>query len=339
VKTAATSGLVERLHAELSGRGLSGPAPDRTDSIELQSPSADASRLDGLLRNLGFKEVRSPEMGRRAGSREYCGYDEAADRIIHLRTTAYRGSSGGTPDTRRGRRRASRSKSKTLVPGGTVIALVGADGAGKSSAAEALHRWLSPHFRVERIHMGKPRWSLTTMVLKSLIRLTKLRPPGRRARRSKSVDSAPRRAGFGLLLWHTVTARDRLRAHRRARRLAARGAVVICDRYPLAEIRSMDGRRTADLDPERRGWPASRLIALEENYYAAIDRPDQLIVLSVPADVAVQRRPEDPQARVRTRAGEILAIDWSAAGVHCLDSGRSLSAVHAELKRCVWDRL
>jgi len=227
-----------------------------------------------------------------------------------------------------------------LVSGGELIALVGADGAGKSSAVDALYDWLSPHLRVARIHMGKPRWSWSTFPIKATLKLLRHHSGLRgRWRSPASPPSREERGGFGQLIWHTVTARDRYRAYQRARRLAARGALVLCDRFPLPDIESMDGRRARRLSPAWRPWPVRMLIDLEERYYAAIDPPELLIVMRVHPDVALRRRPEDPEDRVRQRALEVLEVDGTAMGAHLVDASLPMREVHRELKSWIWARL
>ena len=65
----------------------------------------------------------------------------------------------------------------------------------------------------------------------------------------------------------------------------------------------------------------SRLLArLERRYYAAIGPPDLLLILRVEPELALRRRPEDPECRVRRRAEEILRVDWSKTPAHVLDA-------------------
>jgi thymidylate kinase len=227
-----------------------------------------------------------------------------------------------------------------LASGGELIALVGADGAGKSSAIDALYDWLSPHLRVEKVHMGKPRWSWSTFPVKAALKVFRYLS-GLRGRWGSpaSPSSRDERGSLGQLIWHTVTARDRYRAYHRARRLAARGALVLCDRFPLPYIESMDGRRARGLAPAWRPWPVRMLIDLEERYYAAIPPPELLIVMRVHPDVALQRRPEDPEGRVRKRALEVLEVDGPATGAHLVDANVPMREVHRELKSWIWSQL
>lgn len=341
--------LLQELSDDLSGRDvvwrrgeMDGDPETRggSNAIEILVRPADTRRLIESLNRLGFKEARPLASRRRARLVDYCGYDGQADRIVRVRA-CFRAESRDDA-TKDGRPRAGESTHRgpvTLVSGGALIAVVGADGAGKTTAVDALERWLHPQFRVVRIHMGKPPWSWATYAIKGLLKavsvLEKLRP-----RRSPPGAVAPGNAlGVRYLLWQATTARDRYRAYRRARRLAARGALVLCDRFPLPELRSMDGRRGGPLPTASRSWTGGLLANRLEHYYTSIGRPDLLVVLSIRPDLARGRSGDDPEDRVRQRALEVLSIDWSAVDARVLDAERNVSEVHQELKSWVWSRL
>jgi thymidylate kinase len=353
--------LVRQLGEELSRHGVrchrfwSDSARENPDALfedlELRVWRPDAQRFLEVLQRLGVKEARRIKRRGQVGVVHYYGYDLQSDCLIRIRTRfqPFGGDDTGIEPHRRSRwrrlaetlrlRRAEGCHSN-LVSGGLLIALVGADGAGKSSAVDAIHRWLSPHLRVVRVHMGKPRWSVSTIPVKAVLKLIRVLPELRARLRSPTGRlQRKEQAGFGLLLWHTVTARDRYHAYRRARRLAEKGFLVICDRFPLSDIESMDGRRTGRLVPAPQSRLARKLIEWEESYYEAIAPPELLVVLRVDPDVALRRRPEDPETRVRERALEILEVDGVAMGAHMIDAGMPMTKVHRELKSWIWTRL
>ena len=72
-------------------------------------------------------------------------------------------------------RRLFKSTSK-LHPsnGGLVIAFVGGDGAGKTSSVEHIETWLSKYFDTKKIHLGKPTWSATTVLVRSILKIGKI---------------------------------------------------------------------------------------------------------------------------------------------------------------------
>lgn len=229
---------------------------------------------------------------------------------------------------------------KRLVTGGAVVALVGGDGAGKSTAVEGLSRWLSSAFVVRRAHLGRPPRSLTTVVAKGAL------VAGRRAGMFPELVNATdppsdlsRAPSTAWLAWHTLTARDRYLLYVRARRVAANGGIVVCDRYPLAHLRTMDGARTS--------WAAGlpgltrlgeALVRREARYYAAFVRPDVLAVLLVDPEEAVRRKPDEEEHYVRRRSTEVWNAPWEDHILR-IDASRPAAAVLADLRAAVWERL
>ncbi|HET8603398.1 MAG TPA: hypothetical protein VFM09_05670 [Marmoricola sp.] len=229
---------------------------------------------------------------------------------------------------------------KQLVAGGAVVAVLGGDGSGKSTAVDGLTRWLSGAFVVRRVHLGRPRKSLTTLTVKSAL------VAGRRlglfpdlAEPTAPPTDRQHRPSLGWLAWHTLTARDRYRLYRRARRVAANGGIVVCDRFPVPQLRSMDGPRTAWVrDVPDLGRAGSWLARREARYYEAFSRPDVLAVLRVRPEVAVQRKTDEPSAYVRRRATEVWEATWDD-GTVVVDANLPAAEVLARLRSVVWEGL
>ena len=238
--------------------------------------------------------------------------------------------------TRIGRRLTSRpAPRRQLAAGGAIVALVGADGAGKSTAVEELSERLGKTFTVTRAHLGKPPKSLLTVVIRNVVRarsvfLGLLRLIGARSARSRSTERA---------VLATAIARDRYLAFRRIRRIATNGGLVLCDRFPLRELKLMDGPRVQRVtDPDRWSRLTSLLAARERRYYRAITRPDVLIVLRVDPETAVARTDEPPDF-VRARWREVWAIDWTTVPAHVIDTGEPRREVLSRLEALVWSEL
>jgi thymidylate kinase len=215
---------------------------------------------------------------------------------------------------RLGRRLVRGRARKRLAGGGALIAFVGGDGAGKSTAVRTIAGWLSGPFQVERIHLGKPPPSLTTIAIKGPMYL--LRAMGMfRATRVPAHELRERGTypGMSWVLWHVLTARDRFRLYRRATRAILKGEVVLSDRFPLAEVQTMDGAKTDWVTGHARAGRVVRwLVSLERRYYSAFTSPDVLIVLRVDPNVAVERKRHEEQPGFvlpRRRSGA-----WTGAG-------------------------
>jgi hypothetical protein len=241
------------------------------------------------------------------------------------------------------RKLVRRRARKRLTGGGLFVAVVGGDGAGKSTAVSDLVGWLSCCFATRGLHLGKPPHRAATLALKGpmvLMRrlgfLRSTRVPAYRLQAARA--SFP---GHAWLLWNILTARDRYVAYRRARRFTLSGGVVVSDRMPLPMLQRMDGPRTTWLQGDQGlGRLARALVGLEASYYARIGPPDLLIVLRVDPEIAVQRRATvDEPAFVRDRATEILDVDWTGTPAVVVDAAKAPEEVRSVIRRIVWSRL
>lgn len=250
-------------------------------------------------------------------------------------------------------RRIFKSSSKyRLEIGGAIIAILGGDGAGKSTAVDALYAWLSKHFEARKVHMGKPDWSWITITVRSILKLGQilglypLEASFDETLQQKSLVSP----GYSYLIREVCRARDRYWTYVKARRLAAKGALVILDRFPLPQIQIMDGAQTEQfirqlqerpqakqfLSPRPDHWLARFLVKLEESYYHQIMLPELLVVLRVNPEIAVQRKTDEDALSVQERSTAIWKLSWKNTDAHVIDASKSKTEVASELKTLIW---
>lgn len=314
--------------------------------LDFLQDRAEVEQVDRLLERwlpfLDGRTFRDCRLALAPGARTGTGIRAAARLVTALEPCARRSRVADVSlkmwrrGTQIGGRLTSRqSPRKQLAAGGAIVAIVGADGAGKSTAVEELSRRLGKTFTVTQAHLGKPPKSRVTLVIRNVARA---RSVFLRLLRLIGARSAPPRSTEHALL-ATALARDRYLAFRRIRRIATNGGLVICDRFPLRELKLMDGPRVQRvMDPDRWSWLTRRLAARERRYYRAITRPEVLIVLRVDPETAVART-DEPADFVRARWREIWAIDWATVPAHVIDSGEPRQEVLSRLEALVWAEL
>ncbi len=232
---------------------------------------------------------------------------------------------------------------------------MGGDGAGKSTAVEGLYGWLSKDFDIIKVHLGKPVWSGSTLLVRGILKIGQLvglyplEAPFQETIEQKSLVSP----GYPFLLREACRARDRYRTYLKARRFAANGGLVIFDRFPLHQIQLMDGPQVERfirqnmngpeanrfLSPRQDSRLAKLLAKIEKSYYRQIGLPELLIVLRVDPEIAVQRKIDEQATLVRARSTEIFEVDWQNTNAHIINSSKSKTDVMTELKAHVWSEL
>ncbi len=223
---------------------------------------------------------------------------------------------------------------KRLAHGGTVIALVGGDGAGKSTCVQELARWLGNDLDVMTAHLGRPPRSLLTLAGGALVKVRRLflgEPGG---------GDPTRFPGYLYCLRYTCTARDRYRLYLKAHRFALSGGLALCERYPMPQNYELAGPRLDQFASRlSRNFLGRLLLRTELRYYRQILGPDVLIVLQVDPETAVQRKTTEPADYVRARNRAVRGVDWSGTDAHFVDAGRPLAQVVEDLKAVVWSEL
>jgi thymidylate kinase len=220
-----------------------------------------------------------------------------------------------------------------------LIAIVGGDGAGKTTLVDDLHTWLSGNFEISKVHMGKPDWSGVTLLVRGILKigtLLHLYPF-----EGDVYEEFHQPHGYPWFLRSVCTARDRYLTYLRARRLSSNGGLVVCDRFSFPGFLATDGPQCEQAISSLK--KASRLhhvlAKLERSCYEQIRLPDLLIVLKVKPDVAVQRKRDESELSVRARSTEVWERDWTEKAAHVIDASLPREEVLSQARSLVWAHL
>ena len=237
-----------------------------------------------------------------------------------------------------------RTTRKRFETGGSLIAVVGGDGSGKSTCVNDLNEWLGKKFDTVTIHLGIPPKSAFTWLVIGAVRMRywtmKRLPSGRKISGSGEFTSFMPEPNLLQQIRWLCTARDRFRLYKKVRRFASNGGIVICDRFPVKGLHLMDGPRIRRTLNGSGGSALTRfLINWEENYYRQIMPPDLLVVLRADPMVAAARKTNEPPTHVIPRVKELWELDWNGTGATVINANRPKGEVLADIRALVWAEL
>jgi thymidylate kinase len=230
------------------------------------------------------------------------------------------------------------------VGGGLLVALIAPDGMGKTTQVKRMKKLFGWKFTCATVYLGSGdgegwwiRRIIRALYFQRRAEVNKLLSGHSRhgeARRSITATAA----SLLFALWGVLVAFERYSGVRRAKRMAARGAIVLCDRWPQAiEPGIMDG-------PARpRGrQPFVWMRKLELLLYArmARHRPDITVHLIGDYAASAARKPGDINRDEFDR--RLVLMEESRRrdpSIYVLDAGCDLDDVSRSLFKLIWSKL
>jgi thymidylate kinase len=255
---------------------------------------------------------------------------------------------------RRKRLRFSSSPKMTSPTGGLTLAIIGADGAGKSTMCRVLAQWLGWKMDVQVYYLGSKQPSRRSQLAYLLFRLarrshhTLCRMIDGRNPIARLLESM--RQSF-LYAHYVFIGQDRYRRSAAGQRRAMDGSLIIFDRYPLDAIAGslehhlLDGPQIHRAAPGDTSWLRQRFARAEQNLYGQMRRPDYAFVLKVSPDISLQRKPDHKREAVETKSqtiGELIALAGSGGAktnLVLIDADQPMDNVIRQLKEKAWDVL
>lgn len=244
---------------------------------------------------------------------------------------------------RRNRLRTGPARRMSLPGGGLSVALLGADGAGKTTVTAALHDRFGRMLETRCYYLGSKQPSLLSDRLYVAFRAFRRghRSFAARFGEENAVARALAAARQTLLYAHHLSVgHDRYRRHRRGLRDAGRGALVLYDRFPL--VAPLDGPVIRQIGEGRLARAFARR---EESLYRRFRPPDLLLALVVDPDLSLRRKPDHDREAVEAKA-RLLDELINGAGarpvagrIAVIDAALPLPRVQAGAGAAIWNSL
>lgn len=251
---------------------------------------------------------------------------------------------------------------RSPAAGGIVVALLGADGSGKSTHAHGLCKWLNWKADVMCVYLGSGSGSRSlsrrlldwVKLLAYLARRSvygfKRELPNRpvlqrktnsRGKPGKPLHEKPVLQRAWIILWSLVLAKEKLHKIQRAFRARNRGMIIIADRYPQNQIKGYnDGPLLDDLKNLPGLWNYARRIEAGMFNKMLMLQPDLVVKLDVSLDTALDRKKDSPPEMVQRKIEAIRQLDFSPqTKVVIIDGTVPLEQVSLEVKQAVWECL
>ena len=225
-------------------------------------------------------------------------------------------------------------RKKRLTNGGSFIVITGLDASGKSSMIKIIKDWLSPYFDVNDIHFGKPASSLITFPINLFISFYKLL-----FKKNQKSNSNNDKKSLFYIVRQLCLAYDRFNLIKSNIRKSYKGEIIICDRYKSENINVMDSKR---LSPNNFTSIKKSIAKIENSLYDKLIKPDLLINLTVPVDVAVDRNykrnkiNKENEDGIRERHLLNKNLEYKANLFKKIDTNKNYNEIILEVKSIIW---
>lgn len=225
--------------------------------------------------------------------------------------------------------------------GGNVIAFLGCDGAGKSTTLAYIRKELNKKLDVATIYFGSGDGS--SSFLRKPMKMVARKVGGKGLGHSvekeysekKKVTIKSKMYSFAKVIWAVTLAKEKKAKIKDQTRARNNGLIVLTDRYPQTLFAGCsDGPLLSKY--EGKGM-MSKIAAWEHWVYASASKnpPDLTVKLTVPTEVAIERKPEMTTEEIETKKKIVMGLNLSDNTL-VVDTSRPFEETRAEIMEAIW---
>lgn len=222
--------------------------------------------------------------------------------------------------------------------GGLAVSIIGCDGAGKSTTLKYIYKEFKKKIDVSVVYFGSGDGS------SSLLRLP-MRMVAKQMKKSNGSPTADsnqkkKKGGLGRLakiIWAIALASEKKSKLRQMTEMRNNGLLVLTDRYPQTAFPGVnDGPLLSDYTRGLMGY----ISKWERNIYelANKNKPDLVIKLMVPSEVALSRKPDMSLDKIEEKRRIVSALDIADTTIE-IDTTKPFEITRSEAMKAIWERI
>lgn len=227
--------------------------------------------------------------------------------------------------------------------GGLVVAILGCDGAGKSTTLAYVKKEFSKKLDVVSIYFGSGDGS--SSLLRKPMKLVAKKVGGKGVGHAvekeyaekKNVSLKSRLYSGAKVMWAVTLANEKKTKQRQMVKARNNGLLVLTDRYPQSNMPgASDGPLLFRYQNET--GILKMISDWEQKVYESfsINAPDLAIKLMVPTNIAIARKPEMTVEEIENKKSIVMGMDISEHTA-VIDTSRPFEITRGEVMKLIWD--
>lgn len=227
--------------------------------------------------------------------------------------------------------------------GGLVVAILGCDGAGKSTTLSYIKKEFNKKLDVVSIYFGSGDGS--SSLLRKPMKLVARKVGGKGVghavekeyEEKKKVSLKSRLYSVAKVLWAVTLAKEKKTKQRQMVKARNNGLLVLTDRYPQSNMPGASDGPLLSRYQNRKGL--MKIISdWEQRVYESfsVNPPDLTIKLMVPTDVAIARKPEMTVEEIDNKKNIVMGMNISEHTA-VIDTSRPFEITRGEVMKEIWN--
>ena len=227
--------------------------------------------------------------------------------------------------------------------GGLVVAILGCDGAGKSTTLSYIKKEFNKKLDVVSIYFGSGDGSssLLRKPMKLIARKVGGKGVGHAVEKEyeekKKVSFKSRLYSIAKVLWAVTLAKEKKAKQRHMVKARNSGLLVLTDRYPQSNMPGASDGPLLSRYQNTKGL-LKKISDWEQKIYKSfsLNAPDLTVKLIVPTDVAIARKPEMTVEEIENKKSIVVGMDISEHTA-IIDTSRPFEITRGEVMKEIWD--